>query len=330
MGLLVPLAEILLTEHRYSLIKGDVLFVGRQTTFLDEKSLNLLLRKHGLRLPAGFTYEFDSETRGASGQRFISDRCFMRSIGIDKVNFLDVTDYEGADIVHDLGYPIPDSLANRYDFIYNGGCLDNMFNPGVALTNFSKMLRPGGRVVCVESASSWNSPYLMYSPGWFWDYYVTNGFADCKIYIGSFYDGDDLFYGPWDLYYANMLGEKCTWQEANGPAPVARDNNQLVIVSIAEKGVKSTSERQPIQLQYRVNDALIKECKKKAEAMRSCPRPVILGREDQKYDRYLTSLGKIGIGIHSRPLTQRVEKAVWRNLRALKIVARIFSNRAVV
>jgi len=127
-----------------------------------------------------------------------------------------------------------------------------------------------------------------------------------------------------------MVGEKCSWQETNGPAPVARDNNQLVVVSIAERGAESTSERQPIQLQYRNNDVLLKECEKKAEAMRSCPRPVILGREGQRYDHYLTSLGKIGTGIHSRPLTQRIEKVTRRNLRAAKIVGRIFSNRAVV
>lgn len=241
MGLTVVVAELIITEHLYRPIRGNVLFVGRQTVFLDEKSLNALLIKHGLTLPAGFKYEFDDETRSADGKHFISDRCFMQSIGIDKVDFLDVTDYEGADIVHDLGHPVPDMLSNRYDFIYNGGCLDNMFNPGVALINFSKMLRPGGRVICLESAMSWNSPYLMYSPGWFWDYYVTNGFADCKIYIGSFYDGDDMCFGPWNLYYVNMTGKDCTWQETNGPAPVARDNNQLMVVSVAEKGDESTS-----------------------------------------------------------------------------------------
>ena len=330
MGLLVPLAEALLTEHQYKKIEGNVLFVGRQTTFLDEKSLEALLQKHGLSMPKGFSYEFDNETRGAAGQRFITDRCFMRSIGVEKVDFLDVTDYEGAEIVHDLGYPVPDSLLNRYDFIYNGGCLDNMFNPGTAIVNFSKMLRPGGRVVCVESASSFNSPYLMYSPGWFWDYYVTNGFADCKVYIGSFHDGDELCFGPWDWYYANLLGEKCTWQETNGPSPAARENNHLVIVSIAEKAANSTAERQPIQLQYRVNEDLIKECTAKAEAMCACPRPVILGKPGEKYDRYLTPLGKIGVGVHSRSLAQRMRKLIRRNLRALKIVLRMFTNRAVV
>lgn len=330
MGLLVPLVEALLSEHRYKAIKGDVLFVGRQTTFLDETSLAFLLEKYGLKLPPGFEYEFDTETRGAEGQRFITDRCFMRSLGVEKVNFLDVTDYEGADIVHDLGYPIPDSLAGRYDFIYNGGCLDNMFNPGIAMTNFAKMLRPGGRIVCFESASSWNSPYLMYSPGWFWDYFVANGFADCKIYLGSFFDGDDMFYGPWDWFYVNLVAERNTWQQTNGPSPAARDNNQLILVALAEKAADSTCEKQPIQLQYRVDPAVAADCKRKEQTMKASGRPVMQSRPGQKFDRYLTPLGKIGAGVHHRPVQERLRKTVRRNLRALKIAARVLSSRVVV
>lgn len=330
MGLLTPVAEVLLAEHSYKKITGNVLFVGRQTTFQDEESLARLLAKYGLPLPPDFKYEHDTETRGGEGQRFLTDRCFMRSLGVEKVNFLDVTDYEGADVVHDLGYPVPESLVGRYDFIYNGGCLDNMFNPGVALTNFSKMLKPGGRVVCFESASSRNSPYLMYSPGWFWDYYVMNAFKDCKVYIGSFYDGEEFTLGPWDWFYANMLGANCTWQEKNGPAPMARENNHLVLVSIAEKGEHSTADRQPIQLQYRVDKALLAECQKNAEAMAACPRPVILGRKGQTFDDYLTPMGKIGASIHPRSPAQALTAFIRRNLRALKVISRISLKQAVV
>jgi hypothetical protein len=331
MGLTVPVAEAILAEHRYKEIKGDVLFIGRQTSYLDETSLERLLRKYGLSLPKNFEYEFDTETRGAAGQRLITDRCFMRSLGVERINFLDVTDYEQADIVHDLGYPVPDSLLDRYDFIYNGGCLDNMFNPGVAITNLSKMLRSGGRVICFESASSINSPYLMYSPGWFWDYYVVNSFADCKIYVGSFYSGDDLCFGPWDWYYVNLVGEHNTWQETNGPPPVARELNHNVIVSVAEKGAASTSDRQPIQLQYRVDDTLIKEHKDNIAAMRACPRPIGLGSGPTgSVEQYVTSLGKIGVGIHSRSFFQRLKKLVHRELRAIKLIIRIVLKRAVV
>lgn len=329
MGMTIPVAEAIVAEHCYKKIRGEVLFIGRQTVMLDEIELNVLLKKYGLSLPVGFAYEFDSETRGAKGQHFITDRCFMKSLGVEKVSFLDVTDYEGADIVHDLGYTVPDTLSDRYDFIYNGGCFDNMFSPGVAIVNLSKMLRSGGRVICLESASSWNSAYLMYSPGWFWDYYVTNGFTDCKIYLGSFYEGYDFGFGPWKLYYVNLRGKRNTWQETNGPSPAPRANNHFMIISIAEKGVGSTSERQPIQLQYRVDEALANDCKEKEDAIRSCPRPVMFAHKGQIFDQYLTLLGKIGDGVHSQTFMNRIKYTVRRYLRALKIVVIICLDRSV-
>jgi hypothetical protein len=81
----------------------------------------------------------------------------MKSLGINTFHALDVTDYEGADIVLDLGEPIPEKYCGNYDFIYNGSCLDNMFNPGVALMNLSK---PQGRIINIEAASSWCSTRL--------------------------------------------------------------------------------------------------------------------------------------------------------------------------
>jgi SAM-dependent methyltransferase len=157
---------------------------------------------------------------------------------------LDQSDYEGADIVWDLGYPVPKDLHNRFDFIFNGGCLDNMFNPAQAMMNFSKMLKPGGRVVCMESASSFNSPYLMYSPGWFCDYYRENNFIEWEAYICSYKSMRELLYGPWRWFKYKWEGNK------NGPSPKTHGNH-ILVVSMARKGPETTSDKQPIQHQYR-------------------------------------------------------------------------------
>lgn len=46
MGLLTLVADFFLMEHHHRPITGDVLFVGRQTTFLDDSKLHRMLRKH--------------------------------------------------------------------------------------------------------------------------------------------------------------------------------------------------------------------------------------------------------------------------------------------
>lgn len=273
MGLLAPLAEFIIQEHKYKNIQGDVLFAGRQTTYFNEITLAKLLSKYELTNQATTPVEFDTETlavtENPNGPRLITDRYFMQSIGVPKTSFLDVSAYEGADIVHDLGYPVPEQYFERYDFIYNGGCLDNMFNPGVALTGMSRMLKPGGRIVCMESASSWNHAYVMYSPGWFYDYFVTNGYIDCKVYIASYHNNTELCWGPWDMTYCDFKWDR------NGPALEAIHKNHLIVITIAEKGMDSTSDLQPLQKQYRDDPAVNADFDRKEEMVRQSSRPIL-------------------------------------------------------
>lgn len=283
MGLLAPLAEFILNEHKYKSIQGNVLFIGRQTVFLNEQTLGTMLSNFGLTNRAPGPIEYDSETLGARGQRLITDRYFMKSIGVDRVQFLDVTDYEHADVIHDLGYPIGKDLEGKFDFIYNGGCLDNMFNPGVALMNLSKLLRPGGRLICMESASSWNSPYLMYPPGWFYDYFVANGYADCKTYIAAYRTNEELLFGPWNWFSINMQ------ENRNGPAPEADRGVHLLVLTVAEKASDSTSDKQPIQHQYRFNAKWIEEYDANELKIAASKRPFV-GKAPKRY-QYLTPAG---------------------------------------
>lgn len=305
MGLLAPVADFILAEHRHRPIKGDVLFVGRQTIFLDESKLQRMLQRHGMTAPLPQPVEYDQETVGVQGGHYVTDRYFMRCLGVEKLRFLDVSDYEGADIVHDLGVPVDASLHERFDFIYNGGCFDNMFNPGQAMMNLSRMLKPGGRIVCLESASSYNSPYLMYSPGWFFDYYATNRFADCKIYVCSYRTDQELFFGPWSVFHFDWQNNK------NGPSPEATFGNHLLLMTIAEKGADSTWERQPIQFQYRHDATLNADIEATVARFNASPRPLLgaessfpksstlrmitdrLGLSLYRTQRYLRPLGKL-------------------------------------
>jgi SAM-dependent methyltransferase len=301
-GLLAPVAEFLLREHAYKAIDGDVLFVGRQTTFLDERSLSQLLRRHGMAAPEGIEVEIDTFTRGAQGRRLITDRYFMKALGVQDVKFMDVSNYEGVDIIHDLGQPIDSTLHEKFDFIYNGGCFDNMFNPGVAIINLSKMLKPGGRIVCLESASSWNSPYLVFSPGWFFDYYATNGFVDCKVYVASYRNNDQLFFGPWELFYFDWRFDK------NGSLPEALPGTHLIVVVVAEKASDSTSDRQPIQHQYRVDPGPSRDFDRGLQRFARSRRPVVLSGE--------ISAASKGFEGAIDPAAPRGAQRQWRRIRS--------------
>ena len=80
----------------------------------------------------------DSDTRRAEGAGFISDASFFRLFSNATYHCLDVSDYEGAEIVHDLCQDVPENLHEQFDVTVNGSCLDNIFDPATAIKNMSK------------------------------------------------------------------------------------------------------------------------------------------------------------------------------------------------
>ena len=67
-------------------------------------------------------------------------------LGLRSLRALDFSDYEGADLIHDLNRPIPDSLRDRFDLIIDAGTTEHVFDVRQALTNYADMLRVGGRI----------------------------------------------------------------------------------------------------------------------------------------------------------------------------------------
>jgi hypothetical protein len=261
MGLYKQMARFIIREGKYSPIRGSVLLVGRQTVHLTPDRFSELMREEAVPVDPAIPLTLDNATRNGAGRGFISDAYFFKTLGADSVTAIDVSDYEGADIVHNLDAPIPAHLEGKFDFICNGSVLDNMFNPVMGLTNISRMLSSGGRVVHFEHASNAiNNAYLQFSPNWFFDYYAVNGYADCKTYLALFHDLD----GPWDFY-------ACLHNDKQEPRLYCSSRFAMTAV-IAESAAGSTWDRYPIQGQYRSSEewAQYLNCQQRIAA---APRP---------------------------------------------------------
>ncbi len=249
MGLPAPVIDMILDEHSRRPIQGHACFIGKQTTYATIRSLRYFEMKYGIQPLADFQIELDKQTRASLGDHssldLITDRCLMNFIGIKKFSAIDVSDYEGADIVCDLSHSLPDSLYGKFDFIFNGSCLDNIFNPAEALRNISRMLKPNGRLVMIEHGSMANGPYTVFSPGWFFDYFCCNKYSDCRIYHGLFENNTDLHFGPWPLYLYNWPANP------NGTSPIVHHSKHIMYLVVAQKGTDSTDDVLPIQFTYR-------------------------------------------------------------------------------
>jgi SAM-dependent methyltransferase len=257
MGLPSQLAAVLLREHRYRPIEGTFLSIGRQTAYFSAAEA-IALVKHELGSPTLVrkdALEIDSTTRGSAGHPFITDRAFYSLFSRAEYRCLDISAYEGADIVADLSTPIDRALKGRFDFIFDGSCLDNMFDPAAAIRNLARMIKPGGRIIHVDRASRRHNVYVAFALSWFHDFYSVNDFADCQAYLAQ-WDGERS-QARWDFYHyepvrmrdgqLSYFGQDCwynPWREA-------------LAVIIAEKGACSTSDRSPVQFEYRPNVKLV-------------------------------------------------------------------------
>jgi len=74
---------------------------------------------------------------------------FFRSIGFKNVDSIDNSKYEGAKYVYNLNYPILEEFKNKYDYIFDGGTTEHIFNIPQVFENIIDMLNVGGLFVSV-------------------------------------------------------------------------------------------------------------------------------------------------------------------------------------
>ena len=253
MGIGVQTATMIIRAHCNEPIDGRVLVCGRQSVTLTPLETAELIAAHGLKPRiAPEACELDRETRiGGEGQPqrmgdFISDRSFFQMLGATAVEFADHSSYEGADIIVDLNQPVPDGLEGRYDFIVDGGTLDNIFNPAQGLINLSRMLRPGGRLLTYNFYANFAATYVNLPHQWYLDYFALNRFAFAQTYIVDF----DGLRGRMSVYQANL--EKRAGSRVVVPNfPVVETTIGIGLIAYAKKGEDSTWDQQPSQEIYR-------------------------------------------------------------------------------
>ena len=287
MGIDYRLAKAILHEHKYRPIVGTILLVGRQTIILTPEEAINLVSEEGVPVRSKANIEVDLTTYGSAERSLITDRSFFSLFSDAEVLALDVSDYENAEIIHDLNQPIPEELKGLADFMFNGSCMDNLFDPASALKNMSHLLRSGGRILHIEHGSPVQGAYLMYSPAYFFDYYAVNEFVDCKVYACMFekvLDAWSVFL--WEPYFLR----DGRWALSNHMHPGWPNILNFVI---AEKGPASTCDKTPIQGFYREAHGAKEDLYLKAfEAYLTSKRPImqLTKAADVGAEQYLTTV----------------------------------------
>lgn len=80
---------------------------------------------------------------------------FFRGVGLGEMEAMDFSDYEGATHVHDLNQPVPEEMHGQFDFIFDGGTIEHVFDAPQALRNVFHMLKDGGVFASANGLNGW-------------------------------------------------------------------------------------------------------------------------------------------------------------------------------
>jgi hypothetical protein len=135
MGITVAQANMLMEARMAGTSFEKVLTIGRQTNYLASSSSATLRR-----FP--FLADITPEVMTAP----FADAFIMRVLRARDVDSLDISDYEGATVLHDMNQPVPPSLHGQYDVVIESGSLEHVFDFPTAVLNCMHMVKLGGSV----------------------------------------------------------------------------------------------------------------------------------------------------------------------------------------
>jgi hypothetical protein len=108
---------------------------------------------------------------------------FFRLVGFERYDDIDLDDSEGVTIVHDMNTPVPADLHERYDFVFENGTIEHIFDLKTAMGNIAHMVRTGGWVSHGAPLDALNHGFYNFSINFFNDFYRANGFDDLQFYL---------------------------------------------------------------------------------------------------------------------------------------------------
>jgi SAM-dependent methyltransferase len=145
MGLAFSTLSFLLDAYERGVSFKRTLTLGRTQLYLLPKETRKIRRLAGRELS-------ESALRTEFGG--FADAFIKSLLGVETLNALDYSDYQGASIVHDMNYPIPEQLEGRFDAVIDAGTIEHVFNFPVAIANCMKMVRHGGRLFMITVANN--------------------------------------------------------------------------------------------------------------------------------------------------------------------------------
>lgn len=170
------------------LAQRRILTLGVQDCYFTYDEALVFVRKHGIphrdlqpdeiEPTRGFGWVDAAERWRYAG--FIHQDTLFRLLGFpaDGIESLDVNQFEGATIAHDLNQPVPDALRDSFDAVLDAGTLEHVFALTIGLANVAALCKVGGVAVHVSPGDYVNHGFYNVNATLFRDFYGSNGFRE--------------------------------------------------------------------------------------------------------------------------------------------------------
>ncbi|MCH4544437.1 class I SAM-dependent methyltransferase [Rhizobium changzhiense] len=111
-------------------------------------------------------------------QPFDTSAGFFHNLGFENISALDISDYEGADIIADLNEPdLPQRIGRQFDVVYDSGTLEHIFDAPSAMRSIAQLVKIGGVVVHATPSNGFlDHGFWQVSPDLYRTFYKKAGF----------------------------------------------------------------------------------------------------------------------------------------------------------
>lgn len=177
----------ILKEHKRQPFSGKLLLLGQGDIYFSDSDYKQMAQLVGVPLNSsttpGLSYKPDFAAKG-----YLDTQSVFKRLGFTEVEALDCSDFEGANIIHDLNTPdIPTELMRQFDVVIDHGTLEHVFHLPNALHAVFQLLKVGGRAITSSPSSGFfDHGFYMLQPTLFVDYYAANKWEIISTQIVQF------------------------------------------------------------------------------------------------------------------------------------------------
>lgn len=106
--------------------------------------------------------------------------------GASRVDSIDNSPYEGAQIIHDMNEPLPTDMR-AYDTVIDAGTIEHIFDAAQGFRNIVRLCKIGGQILHVTPTNNFcGHGFWQISPETFFSLYAPeNGFADTEVFLAA-------------------------------------------------------------------------------------------------------------------------------------------------